>query len=246
MEMDELMRLAGLPGGGIERVAPDLEEMSDKEREDIPRSDFVFPDDRSWPINDLEHAKIALDWARRGFRVKRGSSKAKEIIKAVLSKYPELKGKKEESMSDGYDWVSAIQERHGLDEEARSFLEPSTVSTPRTEPSRYVYGSALKRPNRKTDMFRNEDDYDDFEDDDDLYEEGEGVEGAIKGLKAGMHMLRERADYLWDILEKKQGFDVRRRMGRLIENIKHTEESVYGFIDTFDQENDHSKENMKP
>ena len=83
MEMDELMRLAGLPGGGIQQVAPDLEEMSDKEREEIPKRDFVFPDDRSWPINDLEHGKIALDWARRGFRVKKGSRKAREIIDAT-------------------------------------------------------------------------------------------------------------------------------------------------------------------
>jgi hypothetical protein len=66
--------------------------------------------------------------------------------------------------------------------------------------------------------------------------EGETVKEAVKGLKAGMHLLRERADYLWDILEKDENFDVRRRMGRLIENIKHTEESVYGFIDTFDLE----------
>jgi len=61
---------------------------------------------------------------------------------------------------------------------------------------------------------------------------GESVSQAVDGLKAGMHLLRERADYLWDILEKREGFDVRRRMGRLIENIKHTEESVYGFIDS--------------
>ena len=77
-------------------------------------------------------------------------------------------------------------------------------------------------------------------------EEGETVADAVAGLKAGMHLLRERADYLWDMLEKQQGFDVRRRMGRLIENIKHTEESVYGFIDTFDQDNPERAVSMKP
>ena len=79
-----------------------------------------------------------------------------------------------------------------------------------------------------------------------LDEDGESVSQAVDGLKAGMHLLRERADYLWDILEKQEGFDVRRRMGRLIENIKHTEESVDGFIDTFDQDNPERAVSMKP
>lgn len=58
---------------------------------------------------------------------------------------------------------------------------------------------------------------------------GETVDEAVRGMKAGMRLLRERADYVWDVLSKREGFDVRRKMGRLIENIKDAEESVAGF-----------------
>ena len=61
---------------------------------------------------------------------------------------------------------------------------------------------------------------------------GETVDEAVRGMQAGMRLLRERADYVWDVLSKREGFDVRRRMGRLIKNIKDAEESVYGFADS--------------
>ena len=62
--------------------------------------------------------------------------------------------------------------------------------------------------------------------------EGETIEEAIRGMRAGMELLRERADYVYDVLRNREGFDVDRRMGRLKENIKDAEESVYAFADS--------------
>ena len=246
--MEELAALAGLPGGGYRL---DEKELTYAERKALPDSDFIFPENRSWPINDLAHGKTALLWARTGGprsngkpAVEPGSDKAKEIIKAVLKRYPELKKDDEERMGkkeEGMSWVDNIGARYG-------YLDESEVEEGKTwnREDRKAKGRGHGRGSRRGRDHRDERMESAHYDDADLHEEGEGVEGAIKGLKAGMHMLRERADYLWDILEKEQGFDVRRRMGRLIENIKHTEESVYGFIDTFDTKNHKSKKNMKP
>ena len=48
-----------------------------------------------------------------------------------------------------------------FEEEARSFLDPSTVHSPGMERSRYVYGKALKKSKIRTDMFTNEDEDED-------------------------------------------------------------------------------------
>ena len=60
----------------------------------------------------------------------------------------------------------------------------------------------------------------------------ETIEEAIRGMRAGMRLLRERADYVYDVLKNKEDFDVDRKMGRLKENIKDAEESVYAFADS--------------
>jgi|NOAtaT_6_FD_contig_121_413337_length_6194_multi_4_in_0_out_0_1 hypothetical protein len=64
------------------------EKLSSAERDRLKPQDFVFPDKRSWPIHDEAHAKTALVWATwpqyTGVKA--------QIIKAVLKKYPQLKG----------------------------------------------------------------------------------------------------------------------------------------------------------
>ena len=64
------------------------EKLTDAQREKLKDSDFVFPAKRSWPIHDEKHAKTALVWATwpQYNNIKR------EVVAAVLKKYPHLKG----------------------------------------------------------------------------------------------------------------------------------------------------------
>ena len=63
------------------------DKLTDAEREKLSASDFVFPKDRSWPIHDLKHGKIALTWALWP----QHKDVAKKVIKAVFARYPELR-----------------------------------------------------------------------------------------------------------------------------------------------------------
>jgi len=65
-----------------------LEKMNPAERDKLKDADFVFPAKRSWPIHDEKHAKTALVWATWP----QYKDQKKEIISAVLKKYPDLKG----------------------------------------------------------------------------------------------------------------------------------------------------------
>jgi len=65
-----------------------LEKLSPAEREKLKDSDFVFKDERAWPIHDEKHAKTALVWATWP----QYKDKKSAIVKAVLAKYPHLKG----------------------------------------------------------------------------------------------------------------------------------------------------------
>jgi len=65
-------------------------------------------------------------------------------------------------------------------------------------------------------------------------DEGETIEEAIRGMRAGISLISERADYVYDVLRDKEGFDVDRRMGRLKELIKDTKEAVGSFADSMD------------
>lgn len=66
-----------------------LNEMAKKAREALPKSAFVFPDRRGWPIHDEEHARIALKY----IKAERGDAADWPIVlKAVLKKYPDLYG----------------------------------------------------------------------------------------------------------------------------------------------------------
>ena len=65
-----------------------LEKLSAAERDKLKPADFVFPDKRSWPIHDEKHAKTALVWATWP----QYAGKKDQIVKAVLKKYPNLKG----------------------------------------------------------------------------------------------------------------------------------------------------------
>ena len=63
-------------------------------------------------------------------------------------------------------------------------------------------------------------------------DDGETIEEAIRGMRAGLSLISERADYVYDVLRDKEGFDVDRRMGRLKELIKDTREAVGSFADS--------------
>ena len=65
-----------------------LEKLSSEERKKLKDNDFVFSDTRSWPIHDEKHAKTALVWATWP----QYADKKAAIIKAVIKKYPHLKG----------------------------------------------------------------------------------------------------------------------------------------------------------
>ena len=64
------------------------EKLSDAEREKLKDSDFVFPDKRAWPIHDEKHATTALVWATWP----QYKDLKKQVVAAVLKKYPSLKG----------------------------------------------------------------------------------------------------------------------------------------------------------
>lgn len=65
-----------------------LEKLSKEEKDKLKDSDFVFPDTRSWPIHDEKRAKTALVWATWP----QYKDKKAAIVKAVIKKYPHLKG----------------------------------------------------------------------------------------------------------------------------------------------------------
>jgi len=64
------------------------EKLSPAERDKLKPTDFVFPDKRAWPIHDEKHAKTALVWATWP----QYKDLKKEVVAAVLKKYPQLKG----------------------------------------------------------------------------------------------------------------------------------------------------------
>lgn len=65
-----------------------LKEMSQKTRDALPSSAFVFPDRKAWPIHDKEHAEIALRYIQMG-RAKK--SEIPTIKRAIVKRYPDLK-----------------------------------------------------------------------------------------------------------------------------------------------------------
>jgi len=65
-----------------------LEALSPAEKDKLKPEDFVFPTKRSWPIHDEKHAKTALVWATWP----QYKDLKKEVVAAVLKKYPQLKG----------------------------------------------------------------------------------------------------------------------------------------------------------
>jgi len=63
------------------------EELSQAKRDKLQKSDFIFPNDRSWPIHDLKHGKIALTWSLWP----QHQDVSTKVIKAVFNRYPELR-----------------------------------------------------------------------------------------------------------------------------------------------------------
>ena len=62
-----------------------MSKLSTKERNNLPSSDFVFPEERKFPIEDRSHAKNAL--SRAGAI---GGSTAAKVRAAVHSKYKDI------------------------------------------------------------------------------------------------------------------------------------------------------------
>jgi hypothetical protein len=64
------------------------EKLSQAQRDKLKPKDFVFPEDRAWPIHDEAHAKTALVWATWP----QYANNKELIIKSVLKRYPSLMG----------------------------------------------------------------------------------------------------------------------------------------------------------
>lgn len=64
------------------------EKMSEAEKEKLKDEDFIFPEEKSWPIHDEKHAKTALIWATWP----QNKDIKSKIVKEVLKRYPNLKG----------------------------------------------------------------------------------------------------------------------------------------------------------
>jgi len=64
------------------------EKLSDEQRSKLKDSDFVFPEDRTWPIQSEKQAKVALTWATWP----QHKDVKSKVVAAVLKKYPQIKG----------------------------------------------------------------------------------------------------------------------------------------------------------
>lgn len=71
-----------------------MSELSYSARKRLPSKDFVFPEERSFPIKDRAHARAALQ-AAGGARSGKPQSPARraKIRRAVHRKFPSLGGK---------------------------------------------------------------------------------------------------------------------------------------------------------
>ena len=64
-----------------------MAKLSSKRRNNLPRSAFVYPNQRRYPIHDIKHARAALSQSAR----KDTFGSAAKVRRAVLKKYPSLK-----------------------------------------------------------------------------------------------------------------------------------------------------------
>jgi hypothetical protein len=64
-----------------------LEQLSNKDRAQLPDSEFALPKERKYPINDIAHAKLALEYVRKMTNL---SDDRQAVEKAVFNRYPEL------------------------------------------------------------------------------------------------------------------------------------------------------------
>ena len=86
----------------IDALPPEMvkeEELSTDERKSLPDSAFVFPKERKYPINDIDHARAALSMGARHAT----PSEYAKIKGAVKKKYPEIDvgGEKKEEVELG-------------------------------------------------------------------------------------------------------------------------------------------------
>lgn len=86
----------------------DLAVLSSKERKKLPTSDFVYPDEKKYPIHDIAHGRNALA------RVAQNGTPEEQakVRSAVYRKYPELKQNKEKSNMSELQIASARRKNH--------------------------------------------------------------------------------------------------------------------------------------
>lgn len=103
-------QLDKLKMGLSEQEAIQLATLTAKARKDLPSSDFVFPETKSYPIPDISHGRDALA------RVAQNGSPTEQskVRAAVYKRYPELKKNASTKMSDPLKEASA--KRLGLSE----------------------------------------------------------------------------------------------------------------------------------
>jgi hypothetical protein len=132
-------------------------ELTSKARNNLPDSDFVFPEDRRYPIQDLAHARNAL--ARSS-----GKSEEAAVKRAVYKKYPGLKpdakGDEEEEVTDST-----------LTPNGPVAVDPQYAGAAEQE-------SHDAKPNRDPDFDDDDDDDDDEDEDEDREEDDDCMDDA--------------------------------------------------------------------
>ena len=70
----------------LDELIKNSKELTTEARKDLPKSDFVFPEEEKYPINDSSHAQNALS------RVEQYGTPAEKakVKKEVKKKYPDM------------------------------------------------------------------------------------------------------------------------------------------------------------
>lgn len=99
--------------------------LSERARGRLPASDFVFPAERRYPINDLYHGRLALIYVMSPSN----AADRDTVVKAVLARYPELRSFWESRFSAKRRATSSRVQRGKV-------VRPSRPARPATVPAR--------------------------------------------------------------------------------------------------------------
>jgi hypothetical protein len=102
--------------------------LSERARGRLPARDFVFPAERRYPINDLYHGRLALIYVMSPSN----AADRDTVVKAVLSRYPELRSFWESRFSAKRRKTAARVQRGSVVRPARP-ARPATVPARRRE-----------------------------------------------------------------------------------------------------------------